>query len=227
MSVASRSLDRRARRSAVAAAVVAGLLGIWLVSELGGLKVATQTRAVAPFGAVELAGDNVVTVHVGRRQSVVVHARENMLGHVTTRVVSGTLVIGNAPGPHGTRGPMSVSVDVPSLTSFTIAPSGNGIVTATGVNTPSFTATLAGSGALRASGTTTHLTVTLGGSGDAELKPLVARDVRAVVSGSGQIVVTAKDRLTASVPGDGAIRYAGDPARVATSVTGSGAIIPG
>jgi Putative auto-transporter adhesin, head GIN domain len=227
MSIASRPFDRRARRSALVAAVFACLLGLLLVSQLGGSSAVSQTRAVPPFSAVELAGDNLVTVHVGARQSVIVRAREDMLNHVTTRVRSDTLVIGNAPSPHGTKGPMSVSVDVPSLTSLAIATSGSGIVRVTGVNTPSFTVTLAGSGVLQASGTTTRLDVSLSGSGAVELQPLVARDVRAVLTGSGQIAVTAKDSLNASLPGNGAIRYAGDPARVATSVTGTGAIVPG
>jgi hypothetical protein len=227
MSIASRPFDRRAHRSALVAAVFACLLGILLVSQLGGSSAVSQTRTVAPFSAVELAGDNVVSVHVGARQAVVVRARKDMLNHVTTQVRSDILVIGNAPSPHGTKGPMSVSVDVPSLTSLAISPSGSGIVTVTGVNTPSFTVSLAGNGLLRASGTTTRLDVSLTGSGDAELQPLVARDVRAVVSGSVQIAVTATGSLNASVPGNGAIRYAGDPARVANSVTGTGAIIPG
>jgi hypothetical protein len=227
MSIASKSFDRRMRRSALAAAVFAGLLGLWLVSELGGLGVTSQTRAVAPFRAIELAGINVVTVHVGPRQSVVVRAREDMLAGVTTRVLSGTLVIGNVPSPHGTKGPMSVSVDVPSLTSLTIAPGGSGVMTATGVNSRSFAVSLAGSGVVQASGATAHLIVSLAGSGDVKLEALVAHNVRAVVRGSGEIAVTAKDSLNASVPGAGVVRYRGEPAQLSTSVTGSGAVIPG
>src|SRR4051812_41675810 len=47
---------------------------------------AQQTRVVPAFSRVELAGSNVVTVHVGGRPSVVVHADRNLLSRVTTTV---------------------------------------------------------------------------------------------------------------------------------------------
>ena len=200
-------------------------LGVWLFGQ--GSDVVAQTRSVAPFRAVELAGNNVVSVHVGDRQSVVVHAREEMVGRVSTRVVGGSLVIADVPSNHPTKGPMSVSVTVPALRSLTLSTSGSGVITVTGVNAPSFIVTVVGSGVVRAIGNTTSLDASVSGSGDVELGQLLARDVRAVVSGSGRIVVTATSSLNASVPGSGLIQYGGTPARVVTSVTGSGAVVPG
>jgi hypothetical protein len=143
---------------------------------------ATQTRELASFSAVELAGSNVVTIRVGEKQSVVVRADDNLLDRVTTEVQSGNLVIGNTVGSFTTESPMSVEITIPSLDALTLT--GSGVVAATGIETPSLTVTLSGSGALRASGTATQLDVTLGGSGDAQLEQLIASDVRAVVSGS-------------------------------------------
>ena len=210
------------------AAVLLGLLalGVWQLTQNGASRVVSQTRSVAPFSAVELAGSNIVTVRVGARQSVIVHAHANMLDRVTTQVVTGHLVIGDAHTRQATKGPVSVSVGVPSLKSVTIPHSGSGIITATGINTPSFMVTLAGSGILRASGTATRLNVTIGGSGDVELDQLVSRDALAVVSGSGRIVITASRSLNASVTGDGVIQYGGNPVGLTTSVTGNGVIIP-
>jgi hypothetical protein len=51
--------------------------------------------------------------------------------------------------------------------------------------------------------------------------------VHAVISGSGLIRVTATASLDASVPGEGAIVYSGDPPRVTTSVTGVGSVTRG
>jgi hypothetical protein len=48
--------------------------------------------------------------------------------------------------------------------------------------------------------------------------------VKAALSGSGNIFVTARKSLDASLPGSGTISYSGDPADVTKSVTGSGAI---
>lgn len=58
----------------------------------------------------------------------------------------------------------------------------------------------------------------------AQLEQLVARDVHAVLSGSGRIVVHATGKLDASVPGTGTILYSGNPAHVKTSISGQGTI---
>jgi hypothetical protein len=199
--------------------------GISLLTQ--GSNLVSQTRSVAPFGAVELAGGNIVSVHIGARQSVVVHARKDMLARVSTRVQGGSLVIADVPGRQASTGPMNVSVTVPSLHSLTISPNGSGLITVTGVNARIFTVTVAGSGLLRASGKADSLDASVTGSGDVELGQLAARDARAVVSGSGRIVLTATRGLNASVPGTGLIQYDGSPAHVVTSVTGSGAVLPG
>ena len=149
-----------------------------------------------------------------------------MLDRVTTRVLAGALVIADTPGGT-TKGPVSVTVDVPLLSSLTITPSGSGIVAVTGIKAPTLTCTLAGSGVLRASGTATRLDVTLGGSGDAELAELRARDVRAVVSGFGNIFVSATASLDASLTGNGTILYTGNPTHVVTTDTGTGVIMAG
>jgi hypothetical protein len=186
---------------------------------------ATETRQLALFDKIELAGSNNVTIHVGGKQSVLVHADENLLSRVTTRVLAGGLVIGNTSGTFTTKTPMSVDVNVPSLEGLTLA--GSGVIAATGVKTASLTVTLSGSGLLRASGQATHLDISLSGSGDAQLEQLAARDVQAVVIGSGRILVTATRSLDASVPGSGVIVYTGNPGHVTTSITGSGAVTRG
>jgi hypothetical protein len=213
----------------VAAGVLLGRSGVFGKSSSSGAEqgngtATAQTRRLPAFGAVELAGSNLVTVDVGRPQSVVVHADSNLLDHVVTRVVNGRLVISDT-GSYSTKAPMSVAVTVPSLSSVTL--SGSGIVTAENVDAKALTLTLPGSGVLRASGTADRLDVTLPGSGDAQLAGLVARDVHAVVSGSGRILVHPTSSLDASVPGSGAVMYVGNPPHVTSSVTGSGAVVPG
>ena len=97
---------------------------------------ASQARAVAAFHGLNLAGANNVTVVVGRPQSVVVRADNNLLSHVTTQVTDGTLVIGNS-GNFSTRTPMSVDVSVPALTALALT--GSGQITVTGISTPQLT----------------------------------------------------------------------------------------
>jgi Putative auto-transporter adhesin, head GIN domain len=186
---------------------------------------ATQARNVAAFNSVELAGSNNVVIRVGEKQSVVVRADDNLLDRVTTEVQSGKLVIANTPGSFRTNSPMSVEVNVPSLTALTLRGSGNIVVE--GIEAETLKMSLPGSGMLTGSGTAKRLDVTVSGSGTVQFTRLVANDVRAVVSGSGSIFVTATGSLDASVSGDGAILYAGNPQDVTKSVTGTGAITGG
>jgi hypothetical protein len=221
--------------TAVALVVLGIAIGLMIhgdvVNESDGVAVegsgvqASQTRDVASFSAVELAGSNDVAVHVGGKRAVVVSADDNLLDHVTTHVEAGKLVIGTAPGSFSTRVPMKVDVTVPSLDALTL--SGSGIVSADGIDSDRLAIALPGSGVLRATGTATTLDVDHSGSGDAQLEGLVAAKVHAVLSGSGRIVVTASKSLDATVSGSGAIFYRGDPAQVTTNVTGSGAVLRG
>lgn len=227
---ASLSPRRRVSLHRLWPALVFGLLPalalvVWLIAASGGAAVVSETRAVAAFNAVELAGANVVTISVGAPQSVVVRAHPDQLGLITTQSSGGTLVIANVPTQHAIKGPMSVSVTVPSLASVSI--SGSGVVNMTGIHAASLTVTLGGSGVVDASGTATRLNVSVPGSGYVDLGGLMSRDVQAAVSGSGQIVVTATRSLDASVSGSGVIHYSGNPAQLTKSVTGNGAIIAG
>jgi hypothetical protein len=73
----------------------------------------------------------------------------------------------------------------------------------------------------------TRLRVTLDGAGDAQLRALTAREAHASIAGSGRIALHVTRSLVGSVSGSGAITYRGDPERVTSNVTGSGAVMPG
>jgi Putative auto-transporter adhesin, head GIN domain len=183
---------------------------------------ATQARSLPPLTGVDVAGANNVVVRVGAPQSVIVHADSNLLARVTTQVTSGSLVIGNTPGALNARSPMFVAVSVPSLDAVTVQGSGN--ISVTGINSPSLTVRLPGSGTIHAAGSTARLDVAIGGSGTVVLSRLIARDATASIDGSGSIVLTATDSLDASISGSGSILYTGNPAQVSKSVSGSGTI---
>ena len=219
---------------AVVAVLVLGAIGVALALRGGhsssgsGIQgsgvAASQTRALPSFTGLNLAGGNEVNVVVGAPQSVAVNADTNLISHVTTRVVAGTLVIGET-GSFTSHAPMNVEVSVPSLTTLTL--SGDGQISVTGISAPQLTVTVPGSGLLSASGTVTRLDVTLRGDGMAELSQLSARDAHAVLTGSGLIKVDATSSLNASMPGTGLIMYTGNPPQVVTSVTGTGSITAG
>jgi hypothetical protein len=182
---------------------------------------ATQSRDLAPFERIELAGANTVTVHVGSAQAVVVRADDNLIDHVTTEVRDGTLVVANREN-FTTQRPMSVTVTVPSVDSVRL--SGSGIVDVQGVQAQQLTVRVPGTGTVTVSGTVDRLDASLGGSGDVRLGDLVARDVKATVSGTGRLEVRATASLDASVTGVGTIVYRGSPATVTRHISGTGSI---
>lgn len=183
----------------------------------------SESRNLPPITAVELAGSNNVTVRVGAPQSVVVHADDNLVGHVRTTVRSGALVI-ETTGSFSTRAPMRVSVVAPAVTSVSLSGSGNMVVD--GVSTSSFTASLPGSGQMLVAGHTGRLQASLQGSGEMNMHGLVARAVKVHLPGSGEIQVYATDSLHAEVSGSGSVTYAGNPPHVTRAVSGSGAVAP-
>lgn len=218
--------------------VVVGALAVTLALVLGGRDrdapsgsgtvrgsgaATSETRSLPEFTGLELAGSNRVTVQVGAPQSVTVHADDNLIGHVSTTVRSGTLVI-DTSGSISTRTPMRVSVVVPTLTSVTL--SGSGTIVVDGVESAAFTAGLPGSGTVQVTGRTEQLQASLEGSGQLALQGLTARAVELRLSGSGEIRVHAVDSLDVDLSGSGSVRYAGDPAHVTRTITGSGTVQP-
>lgn len=183
----------------------------------------TQTRHVAAFDGVELAGSNNVVIRVGPKQMVSVTGDDNLVDRVTTEVHAGRLVVGNEPGSFSTNAPMSVDITVPELTTLKLSGSGN--IVANGLGADAMSVSLPGSGTLTADGTARRLDVSVDGSGVVRFTEVVATDVRAVVSGSGSVFVTATESLDGTVSGSGAILYTGSPTNVAKNVTGSGAIV--
>jgi Putative auto-transporter adhesin, head GIN domain len=183
----------------------------------------TETRTLAPFTRIELAGGNNVHIAVGGPQSVLVHGDDNLVKRVETAVRDGALVI-STRGTFQTHAPMSVDVRVPSLSALTLSGSGN--VDARGVAARSLAVSLPGSGNLSVTGTAGTLDATLDGSGNEFLFALRAERARADMAGSGNIFVDVARSLDASISGSGTIVYHGNPA-VTQRVSGSGAVTPG
>lgn len=178
----------------------------------------TQTRHVAAFTRIDNRDSVDLVLHVGRPQSVEVHAGRKVVGDVGTKVSGGTLVV--TFDHHGWGGhDVVVEASVPRLAA--VATSGSGDIDADGIDAGDFQARSEGSGDLALAGRTDRLTVALDGSGDADAEGLAARDARVAVSGSGDADVRADQRLDVSVDGSGDVHYKGHPT-VTENVDGSG-----
>jgi len=226
---------RRLRRAlSTAALLLAGIAAGMLIAHTAGHRhrvatgsgvAAVQARRVPSFSGLDLTGVADITVRVGRPQAVTVRADDNLIGRVTTRVRRGVLTVGERRGSMNARTPIHLAVDVPALGLLSL--SGNGTVRAGGLRARRLVVRLSGAGSVRATGSADRLDATLSGAGEAQLGRLVARDVRADVSGMGRIEVHPRHSLDARIRGAGSIVYRGRPVVVTTDVTGMGAVLHG
>jgi hypothetical protein len=212
---------------AVAAGLTALLLATRSSSSSGPVEgsgvAATVVRTVPAFRSFELAGANQVSIHVGGRRSVILRGDHDLLPLVTTQVVGGTLVVSDTRS-FTTNAPMSVEVTVPSLRDVRL--SGSGSVSVDGLRAARLSAVLRGSGLVAVGGVANRVDATLGGVGRIDLGRLEARDVHALLAGTGEITVIATRSLEASVTGTGDIGYSGNPREITRTVTGTGSITP-
>jgi len=213
------------------AVLLAAILAVHLIGHhskatfVGSGGPAAQTRSLPPFVSVYMTGISSLSLQIGSRQSVVVSADNNLLGRITTRVVSDTLVVGNKPGSYSVKTPIVVRVTVPSALSLTL--DGEGDITASGIHQSALTLALDGVGTIWANGTATRLHLTIDGAGDAQLEPLTARDATVVINGDSQARLTATNSLSTTIAGNGSVSYLGNPPHVTSTVTGDGRVSRG
>jgi len=93
------------------------------------------------------------------------------------------------------------------------------------VERESLTVTIANSGSVTAEGKVDKLTVSVMGSGDANLGKLSARTVTVMVMGSGSATVAPSESLKAQIMGSGDVRLRSHPANIQRSIMGSGRVI--
>jgi len=181
-----------------------------------------QTRDVAAFTRVDNEDSVNLHLHVGQPRKLRVSAGEKVIRDVKTTVKDGTLRV---RFDHHGWGGQSVDIDAwtPSLTG--IAADGSGDIDAEGLRSDALDVRSDGSADLRLNGAAGALKVDLGGSGDAQLGGLQARQAQVVVGGSGDAEVRADDRLDVKVDGSGDVRYHGQPA-IIRNVDGSGDVSP-
>jgi hypothetical protein len=179
----------------------------------------TDGRDVAEFKRISAAGSMDVACKIGAPRSVEVTADDNLLQYVTTEVKDGTLEIGTKPGSyHFTKG-LKVAVTTPELEKLSIA--GSSDVEVSGLAGQRFSASIAGSGDLHATGRVDSLEASVAGSGALKLADLETREAKVHIAGSGDARVHATETLDVKIAGSGDVIYRGDP-KVTRSIAGSG-----
>ncbi|MBR9855224.1 MAG: DUF2807 domain-containing protein [Algicola sp.] len=215
----------------------------------GNGDVVTIERSVGDYDEVAMAGWFDVELVSGSEGELTLKGESNLLEYIKTEVKNGKLVIKVAKGvnlrPSNWKSGIYVTVPVKSINAvslsgsgdlvgkttlkannFSASMSGSGDVSLT-IEADEVDASLSGSGDINLSGRTTDFTVSVSGSGDIKAYDLEADFVRATVSGSADIRVTANQSIDARVSGSGDIHYRGNPKKIKSKSSGSGDITKG
>jgi hypothetical protein len=180
----------------------------------------TETRALAPFDQVDVAGAFEVKLVDGPTHKITVEADDNLLDAVSSDVIENQLRISSLRS-FVSRSAMKVTVESPQHRGLTV--SGNAHVIAPALRGPSFSLSGSGASTAKLGGTMEFLKISLAGSGKIDALDLVAEKVEVEVLGSGTAEVHAVKTLTLMVIGSGTVRYRGDP-KVSRNAIGKGRV---
>lgn len=208
-------------------------------------NIVMENRVATDFQSVQLLSAANVTIVKDTLFKVEVEDYENIVKYISAKVVSHNLVISIDPiSTILLKSEAKVRIAMPdSLIGLTIAGSGHIdvdstfkdiqtlLITGSGdinLNNPEnldkITASIAGSGNIKAKGNVKTLTALTSGSGNMNLAELAAENATCTISGSGNMYVNATKTLNAIISGSGKIEYSGNPT-LTQNITGSGSVI--
>lgn len=224
------------------------LVGVMLLSGF----VATagrETREVASFNQVTLAGSATVILVQGSPQKVVVDAKDEDLSHLETTVSGNRLRIGTKQekgmswSNYKFKGPVTVYVTTPNISALTV--SGSGRIKADGdvkakdldlnvsgsgtmelgqVQAEELKTTVSGSGDVSiGAGAAPRQSVSISGSGGLQAAKVRSATCNVRISGSGNCRLNATETLDARISGSGNVYVTGG-AKVSSSTAGSGRV---
>ena len=117
---------------------------------------------------------------------------------------------------------LKIVVTAPAVTRFDL--SGSQSLSIRAYDQPTLSIDISGSGDVAATGKTTTLDLDIAGSGEADLSELATTDASVAISGSGEARVAPTGTARLSIAGSGDITLTTRPAKVQSSVSGSGDI---
>lgn len=192
------------------------------------------TRTLAWTGGETLTVDSSVDVEYvqGPANSVVVTGPKALADRVTVedgriRLADGDerVVFGWSSGNFSARSErdeLKVVVTAPNVRRF--VSNGSGDLTIRQYDQPSMSVAVSGSSDVSASGRADRLDLDISGSGDADLASLTLTDAKVDIAGSGEATVAASGTVDIDINGSGDVNLALRPAKLNSSVSGSGQV---
>jgi hypothetical protein len=190
----------------------------------GSGKSAKESRTVSGYTKIEAHGGLNITYRQSRGYSLTLTADNNIIPIITTTVSGNSLMISTKKS-YSSSLPISIDISSPELEAIYI--DGSGDVTLNDIAINKLAIELNGSGKVSATGSVTDLDIKISGAGNIDSQALDAKNVSAHITGSGDLKVTAHDKLRAEILGTGDITYFGNPKTIEKNITGVGDISPG
>jgi hypothetical protein len=209
---------------------------------VGAGQVASETREVSGFDAVQLTGSGDLIITQGDEEALTIEAEDNILPYLSSTVQGGTLVLGADTNWTTIVRPTrpvryllavqelraidvsgSGTVQAGSLTAeqLAVTVSGSSDVIIEQLAAAGLTYTVSGSGNANMAGEVTAQQVEISGSGDYQAGDLASQTAEVRISGAGSATLWVQESLEADISGSGTVRYYGSPA-VSSQVSGSG-----
>ncbi len=196
----------------------------------GSGNVVEETRAVAGFKALTIAGPIDVLLKAADADRVVVRGDDNIVPLILTNLEGERLVVGLQPNTSiHTRTKLQVTVEFKQMNGILIRGSGDvrgdliktqifetivrgsGNVVIDRLDADAVALSINGSGDFTAGGRAASVGINVNGSGDVRTENLEARQVAVRIRGSGDVRVHAVEALTVDIAGSGDVRYRGSP----------------
>lgn len=205
----------------------------------------SENRITSSYEKIAIAGFFDVELVSGKEGNIIVKGEENLLPFIKIEVVDQVLKISIEKNKYisvSKRKGIVIIVPFEAINQVTLSGSGD-IIGKNKIKSKNFSITLkgsgdvdleieatnvdvnlTGSGDIDLSGNTENINSDLNGSGDIDATKLKALNANVTVSGSGDNAVNCSESFYGRVTGSGEIKYAGEPKKKDSKVTGSGSI---
>ncbi len=207
----------------------------------GSGKVISETRPLAGFDRVALAGSGHLAIIQDNQESLTIETDDNLLPLITSQVAGGLLRIGPEHGnlrPSGTiqyqlhvknlkelhlAGALNAEAQALKSERLLLAISGSGNINVPALEAAELNVQVSGAGDITIAGKVPRQSIGISGSGNYRASQCDSDNVAISISGSGDATVWARASLNASVSGSGDIKYYGSP-QLSSHVSGAGGV---
>lgn len=188
----------------------------------GNGPVVSEVRVVDTFSSISSSLPANIFISQDPEQSLRIETHANIMPLVQTNVVNGELIL-ELSGSIRNLNRFSIYISAADYERIRLSGAAN-IRSEGCLAVDDLDVRLSGAGNINLCGEVDNLSVRISGAGNFQSYDMIAQEVNAVVSGAGNMRVTAEQILDVTISGAGSIFYRGNP-EIFSSISGAGALI--